>query len=335
MGVSSTINRVALAGNGSSQTFGFPYYFFRQSDLVVYVYDTLLGGVTGPLVLNTDYTVSGTPNAQGLYQSGANVVFSTYVPLTTDIVLIIRNPIQQQNLSILYGQTIPSAALVQQMDYLTLLIQRLQDEVSRCIQVPDGTGVAFSGALPSDLALDPGTVPAVNSAGNGWTLASVAGTGTVQSVGLSLPLSVFNVSGSPVTGIGTLAAVFNNQAANLVFAGPASGAPGVPSFRALVASDVPGVGLTPLNGGDANYSIPSNASYVRTGTALTAQRLYTLPPATSPGDAIYVKHLKSQSFNLVLAGNGTDTIETAANVTMVPGTGILAVVGVAGQWDVF
>lgn len=71
-----------------------------------------------------------------------------------------------------------------------------------------------------------------------WITSS--GSGTVSSVGLALPASVFNVSGSPVTASGTLTGSFANQNANMVFAGPASGGPGTPSFRALVVADVPG-----------------------------------------------------------------------------------------------
>ena len=64
------------------------------------------------------------------------------------------------------------------------------------------------------------------------------GSGTVISVGLSLP-SIFNVTGSPVTGSGTLSATLVNQNANLVLAGPVSGAAGTPTFRALVPLDIP------------------------------------------------------------------------------------------------
>ena len=63
------------------------------------------------------------------------------------------------------------------------------------------------------------------------------GSGSVTSVGLALP-SIFNVSGSPVTTSGTLTGTLASQAQNSVFAGPTSGS-GTPTFRALVAADVP------------------------------------------------------------------------------------------------
>ena len=65
------------------------------------------------------------------------------------------------------------------------------------------------------------------------------GTGTVTSVALDLPASVFTVSGSPVTSSGTLSGSFNTQSANMVLAGPTTGSAAVPAFRALVAADIP------------------------------------------------------------------------------------------------
>lgn len=61
--------------------------------------------------------------------------------------------------------------------------------------------------------------------------------GTVTSVGLALPAE-FTISNSPVTTSGTLTGAWASQTANYFLAAP-NGAPGVPSFRALVAADVP------------------------------------------------------------------------------------------------
>jgi hypothetical protein len=63
------------------------------------------------------------------------------------------------------------------------------------------------------------------------------GGGGVSSVGLSLP-STFSVTGSPVTSTGTLTAAWANQTSNKVLASP-DGSTGTPSFRALVAADLP------------------------------------------------------------------------------------------------
>jgi hypothetical protein len=81
--------------------------------------------------------------------------------------------------------------------------------------------------------------------GSAWEQASgvtaTGGGGTVTSVGLSLP-GIFTVTGSPVTAAGTLTATLASEAANTVLAGP-TGAAGVPTFRTLVAADVPRLDL--------------------------------------------------------------------------------------------
>jgi hypothetical protein len=71
------------------------------------------------------------------------------------------------------------------------------------------------------------------------TWQTVSGAGTVTSVGLSLPGSVFSVSGSPVTGSGTLTGSFTTQTANRFFAGPVSGGAATPTFRAIQTADLP------------------------------------------------------------------------------------------------
>lgn len=68
--------------------------------------------------------------------------------------------------------------------------------------------------------------------------------GTVTSVGLSLP-NVFSVSGTPVTGTGTLSATFVSQPKSYVLIAPIS-APGIPSFRHLMEMDIPDLNWTKI-----------------------------------------------------------------------------------------
>lgn len=62
--------------------------------------------------------------------------------------------------------------------------------------------------------------------------------GTVTSVAMTVP-SIMSVAGSPITTTGTLAVTLANQNANLVFAGPASGAAAAPTFRSIAGADMP------------------------------------------------------------------------------------------------
>ena len=75
--------------------------------------------------------------------------------------------------------------------------------------------------------------------GTGFEWGTIAGAGTVTSVGLSLPTSEFAISGSPVTSAGVLTGAWLAQPANRIFSGPASGADATPTFRSLTNQDIP------------------------------------------------------------------------------------------------
>lgn len=74
--------------------------------------------------------------------------------------------------------------------------------------------------------------------GTTWITVSGSPTGSVSLVGLSMPSSIYNVANSPITTSGTIAVSFKNQSQNLVLASP-DGLTGQPSFRSLVANDIP------------------------------------------------------------------------------------------------
>ncbi|MBI5218916.1 MAG: tail fiber domain-containing protein [Bacteroidia bacterium] len=87
---------------------------------------------------------------------------------------------------------------------------------------------------------------------------STPNSGTVTSVGLSMP-SVFTIANSPVISSGTLTATFASQAANTFFAAP-DGTAGTPSFRLLVAADLPAHSHALLSPGTGLTGAAYNAS---------------------------------------------------------------------------
>lgn len=99
-------------------------------------------------------------------------------------------------------------------------------------------GIATSFYFTSPSALPPSTQALVVDASGNMSYASLGAGGTVTSVALSAPSSVFGVSGSPITTAGTLSIALVGQAANTVFAAP-DGSTGTPTFRTLVANDIP------------------------------------------------------------------------------------------------
>lgn len=126
------------------------------------------------------------------------------------------------------------------------------------------------------------TADSTNALGVSWQ--AIGGTGTVTSVAMTVPSALLSVTGSPITGSGTLAVALPTRAANLIFAGPSSGSAATPTFRALVAADIPAlpsganptahVGPTAVNGtattfmrSDGAPAIDLTANYAWTGTA--------------------------------------------------------------------
>lgn len=107
--------------------------------------------------------------------------------------------------------------------------------------------------------------------GSKWILATFA-TGSVSSVGLSLPSELFTISNSPVTSSGTLTGTFQTKAANQIFAGPASGAAAAPTFRGMVRADLPDtiVSYAKIQNIDAYSVIGRSASTAGVSGAITA-----------------------------------------------------------------
>ncbi|WP_343692221.1 hypothetical protein [Chitinophaga sp.] len=122
---------------------------------------------------------------------------------------------------------------------------------------------------------------------NGTTWAPAADDNAgLTSVGLTMP-SLFTVTNSPLTANGTIAASLSSQTANTIFAAPA-GSNGTPSFRTLVAGDIPSLpfsqitGTVPVAQGGTGLTTVGTSGQVLTsnGTGLA----YTTPSVTLAGD---------------------------------------------------
>jgi hypothetical protein len=99
-----------------------------------------------------------------------------------------------------------------------------------------------------------------------WVKAQGYGTasGSVSSVGLSMP-SIFSVTNSPVTTSGTLTAALASQSANLIFAAP-NGSAGTPTFRSLVAADIPSLSYLSSSGGTVSGNLTVTGDLTINGT---------------------------------------------------------------------
>ena len=207
----------------------------------------------------------------------------------------------------------------------------------------NGAAVPTAGAVPYGT----GTAYAFNAVGTSGQVLTSAGagtptwttptTGTVTSVGLSLPAE-FTVSNSPVISSGTLTAVWASETAKYFFAAP-NAANGTPSFRAIVASDIPALAYAPQTsgtsilygngtGGFSNVTIGSGISFAAgtlsaTGSGGTVTSVTGTSPVVSSGGTTPVISLATaygdtlnpyaaKTANYVLAGptTGAATVPT-------------------------
>lgn len=179
------------------------------------------------------------------------------------------------------------------------------------------------------------------------------GTGSVTSVGLSLP-SFITVTNSPVTGSGTLTGTLASQTANTVFIAP-DGTAGAPTFRTLSAADIPTLTAAKISDFDTQVRT-SRLDQMAAPTAsvsLNSQKITNLADPTQATDAAskgYVDAVKTgldvkdscraaTTANITLSG--TQTIDGVAviagdrvlvkNQSTASGNGIY--VAAAGAWS--
>jgi len=115
----------------------------------------------------------------------------------------------------------------------TVIISSTSPTSPRVYTIPDAGG-NYNFVLVSNTGVAGQLLTATSAYGASWQAPA-----TVTSVGLALPASVFSISGSPVTGMGTLTGAFMVQSANTIFAGPISGIATTPTFRTQVLADLP------------------------------------------------------------------------------------------------
>lgn len=196
--------------------------------------------------------------------------------------------------------------------------------------VDDGTSVLLTINSEFDIEVENGAATWVKESATdfyGWGAlgAAGAGTGTVTSVALSLP-AIFSVAGSPITTSGTLTATLATQTANTVWSGPTGGGAATPTFRALVAADIPNISAT--------YYLASNPSgYISGNQAITLSGDVTGTGTTAITTVIATNAVTDakirQSAGLSVIGRTTNTTGNVADITAASDYSILRRSGTA------
>ena len=150
----------------------------------------------------------------------------------------------------------------------------------------------FSGTVDMDTAASV-LVPTVATATNNTSAASTAfvrsaiSTYALDSLTLALPTTIFDVSGAASPGSETITVTLDTQTANTVFAGPGTGSPASPTFRTLVAADIPTITASKIS--DFNTQVQTNRlDQLAKPTAsvdLNSQKITNLATPTADSDA--------------------------------------------------
>lgn len=136
MTVASELNRVTYVGNGATTAFAVSFPFQNKADLVV-IETVIATGVQTTKTLTTHYTISGTTDSLGYYANGGTVTAVT-APASTVRWTIYRDPPLLQSLNLGENNALPAESLEAQLDYVTMLVQRLNDVMGRSLRQPDG-----------------------------------------------------------------------------------------------------------------------------------------------------------------------------------------------------
>ena len=117
-------NRWSYVGNGATTGFAYTSRIFANSDLKVFVNDTLQ-------TLVSDYSVTGAGTP-----SGGNVVLVS-APANGAVVVIVRDVAAIQGLDLAALGSFPAEENEKALDRLTILAQQLEDAGERTLRQPD------------------------------------------------------------------------------------------------------------------------------------------------------------------------------------------------------
>jgi len=125
MTVQSETAKAVYVADGTGVSFVVPFYFL-DNEIVVY-----LDNDSTPLVMGTDYTLSGS----GDYQGG-EITFIT-APQEGTTVTILRNVILKQQVKFLEGEKFPASDYEYSLDKIIMALQQVKEHIGKCIAMPN------------------------------------------------------------------------------------------------------------------------------------------------------------------------------------------------------
>lgn len=158
MAVNEVVTKIQEQGNGTKDTFDFPFAIYEATDLVVYLVDRATDALIGPLAINSDYTVEfdiGDENTGSVTYAHASI------PTTAQDSLIVSAIPETQTISLPLNGKFREDQIEVMGDRCVRLIQQLDEALGRCIKV--GININIDGDLPNP---ESGRVLGWNSTGD-------------------------------------------------------------------------------------------------------------------------------------------------------------------------
>lgn len=340
MTISSTTNRVSYTGNGVTTAFSFPYAFHSTADLVV-VETVIATGVQTTKALTTHYTISGTTDAQGFYQSGGTVTAVT-APASTVTWTIYRDPAITQGAELVENDALPVKAGVESpLDRLTMIAQRLKDRLDRSLQLPEGDTSGATVEIPSEVDRagkllyfdEDGNVSVVDPVAIGATVTPTFNTLTVNGLCIFGDAAADEVRYN--AGVFTLVNnVAETRAIGTAVAGATTARQELTTFSGHSGgtSDVIGKQVQILSSGASNVAssraliVQNEVTATGTNTFANAVSGYIRAGLAGVG-TVPITNARAVDFHIANEGNGNITnavVYQAGDVDLQDGTGLIA-----------
>lgn len=131
MSVVQTYSKVIFLSDGTTSLFPFSFKIWKTTDIIVQLFNISTGVVSNPLILDTDYTVS----MDTLAPSTGNVtLIGSYAALATGSKIIIFRLLPlTQLIEMMDNVGTPEATFEEVFDRAVMLIQQLQEQLSRAV----------------------------------------------------------------------------------------------------------------------------------------------------------------------------------------------------------
>jgi hypothetical protein len=200
MTISSDLNRISYAGNGTTVLFPVNYYFLQDSHLQVIL--VAANGTETVQTLTTNYTVTGAGN-----EAGGSITMLVAPPTGTQLI-VVRNVPATQETDYLANDPFPAESHERALDKLTMLVQQNKLESDRALKVPLASLPTTSTELPIPVGnkllawnsnasaivnFDPGSIISIVGQQNSFADTFTGNGSTVNFTLTRQPGSVFNL----------------------------------------------------------------------------------------------------------------------------------------------